>query len=129
MSDIPADLKYSETHEWVRVNDDGTLLLGISDFAQSQLGDVVFVELPEVDDEIEAGESSVTIESVKTAAEVYNPVSGKVLSVNAGLEDAPELVNQSPFEDGWLMTIQPEADADLSKLLDADAYAAVVADA
>lgn len=128
MSDYPSDLKYSESHEWVRQNEDGTLVLGITSYAQSQLGDVVFVELPEADDEVEAGETAVTIESVKTAAEVYSPVSGTVISTNDALEDAPELVNESPFGDGWLIVVQPDGEADLSKLKDAEAYAADVAE-
>lgn len=128
MSDYPSDLKYSESHEWVRQNEDGTLVLGITSYAQSQLGDVVFVELPEADDEVEAGETAVTIESVKTAAEVYSPISGTVISTNDALEDAPELVNESPFGDGWLIVVQPDGEADLSKLKDAEAYAADVAE-
>jgi glycine cleavage system H protein len=112
---------YLETHEWVRVEgDEGTV--GISDYAQSELNDVVYVELPEVDDALEKGEEFGTVESVKAASEVYTPVSGQVIAVNQELEDSPELVNQDPFGAGWMIRVRLMAPNELEELLDADAY-------
>lgn len=128
MSDVPADLKYTKSHEWVRVNDDGTLIIGITDHAQSQLGDLVFVELPEEGQEFGAGDGFAVVESVKAASDVYAPVAGKVKSVNESLSERPELVNQDPYGDGFIATVEPAEDADLDALLDADAYETVVAE-
>ena len=123
MSEIPAELKYTASHEWVRQNEDGNLVIGITDHAQAALGDLVFVELPDTGSELEAGDQCIVIESVKAASDVYCPVSGTVVTVNEGLDEAPELVNSEPFGKGWLLVIAPaNADA-LNNLLDADAYA------
>lgn len=126
MSNIPADLKYLSSHEWVRVDEDGSLTVGISDHAQSALGDLVFVETPDVGRQLKAGEAFAVVESVKAASDVYSPVSGEVLSVNESLAATPELINQAPYGEGWLMKIRPSDSSELSKLLDASAYQAVV---
>jgi glycine cleavage system H protein len=126
MSNIPADLKYLSSHEWARVEADGTLTVGISDHAQSALGDLVFVETPEVGRKLKAGEAFAVVESVKAASDVYSPVSGEVLAVNEALGATPELINQAPYGDGWLMKLRPGDAAEVGKLLDAAAYQAVV---
>ncbi len=126
MSNIPADLKYLSSHEWVRVEADGTLTVGISDHAQSALGDLVFVETPDVGRQLKAGEAFAVVESVKAASDVYSPVSGEVLAVNEALGATPELINQSPYSEGWLMKIRPGDASEVSTLLDAAAYQAVV---
>ena len=126
MSNIPADLKYLSSHEWVRVEADGTLTVGISDHAQSALGDLVFVETPDVGRQLKTGEAFAVVESVKAASDVYSPVSGEVLAVNEALGATPELINQSPYSEGWLMKIRPGDAAEVSALLDAAAYQAVV---
>ena len=126
MSNIPADLKYLSSHEWVRVEADGTLTVGISDHAQSALGDLVFVETPDLGRQLKAGEAFAVVESVKAASDVYSPVSGEVLAVNDALGATPELINQSPYSEGWLMKIRPGDAAEVSTLLDAAAYQAVV---
>jgi glycine cleavage system H protein len=126
MSNIPADLKYLPSHEWVRVEADGTLTVGISDHAQAALGDLVFVETPEVGRTLNAGEAFAVVESVKAASDVYSPVSGEVIATNDALGATPELINQAPYGDGWLMKIRPGDKADLAKLLDASAYQGVV---
>ena len=125
MSDIPGDLKYTKSHEWVRVNDDGTLTIGITDHAQGQLGDLVFVELPETGQQFTAGDSFAVVESVKAASDVYAPIGGTVRIVNEKLSDSPELINQEPYAGGYIMTLEPDDGADLSALLDAEAYGAV----
>ena len=126
MSNIPADLKYVASHEWVRVEADGTLTVGISDHAQSALGDLVFVETPEVGRTLKAGEAFAVVESVKAASDVYSPVSGEVIAINDALSATPELINEAPYDGGWLMKIRPSDKAELAKLLDAKAYEAVV---
>ncbi|GGX79571.1 glycine cleavage system H protein [Litchfieldella qijiaojingensis] len=123
MSTIPANLSYTESHEWVLDNGDGTVTVGITDHAQQALGDVVFVELPEVGRELDAGEEFGVIESVKAASDLYAPLAGEVLEVNEALEDAPETVNESPYEDGWIAKLKPADITVLDNLLDADAYA------
>jgi glycine cleavage system H protein len=128
MADFPGDLKYLATHEWVRVGQDGTVTVGISDHAQEALGDVVFVELPDVGQELEAGGEAAVVESVKAASDVYAPISGEILEINEALEDAPEKVNESPYGDGWFFRLQPSDTAELDKLLDAVAYQAVCED-
>jgi glycine cleavage system H protein len=125
MSDIPGDLKYTKNHEWVRANDSGTLTIGITDHAQGQLGDLVFVELPEVGQQLAAGDSFAVVESVKAASDVYTSVAGTVTGINEKLADSPELVNQDPYGEGFLMTLEPEEGGDLGALLDAEAYRAV----
>lgn len=122
MSEIPSDLRYTESHEWVRTEDDGTLQVGITDHAQEQLGDLVFVELPEVGDTVKAGDACAVVESVKAASDVYSPVSGEVTAVNEELTDSPEMINQDPYGDGWLFALKPEDEGEMDNLLDADAY-------
>lgn len=122
MSNIPVDLKYVKTHEWARLNDDGSVTVGISDNAQVQLGDMVFVELPELGQEVTAAEASAVVESVKAASDVYAPLSGEVVEVNEALADSPETVNQDAYGEGWLFRIQPAAAAELEELMDAEAY-------
>lgn len=126
MSNIPADLKYLSSHEWARIEADGTLTVGISDHAQAALGDLVFVETPDVGRKLKAGEAFAVVESVKAASDVYSPVSGEVLAVNEALGATPELINQAPYGDGWLMKLRPADTAEVGKLLDAAAYQAVV---
>lgn len=128
MSNVPSNLKYAPSHEWVLDNGDGTVTVGISDHAQELLGDVVFVELPEVGREVESGEEFSLVESVKAASDIYSPVSGEVVAVNEDLEDAPETVNDEAFEGGWIAKIKLAEGADLSHLLDATAYEAKVAE-
>lgn len=128
MSNVPANLKYASSHEWVLDNGDGTVTVGISDHAQEQLGDVVFVELPEVGREIEAGEEFSVVESVKAASDIYSPVSGEVVEANETLEDAPETINEEAFEGGWIAKIKLAEGADLSGLMDATAYEAKIAE-
>ncbi|MGS2719793.1 glycine cleavage system protein GcvH [Paraglaciecola aestuariivivens] len=122
MSNIPADLRYASTHEWVRPEGDGVFTVGISDHAQALLGDMVFVELPDVGDEIAAGDDVAVAESVKAASDVYAPISGEVLEVNPDLEDTPELVNSDPYGDGWLFKVKAEDPSEVDSLLDAEGY-------
>ena len=126
MSAIPSNLRYTKSHEWVLDNGDGTVTLGITDHAQQALGDVVFVELPEVGQELASGEEFGVIESVKAASDLYAPLGGEVVAVNDALEDAPETVNESPYEDGWIAKLKLSDSDALDALLDADAYGAVV---
>lgn len=118
----PKHLKYAKSHEWVLDNGDGTATVGITAHAQEALGDVVFVELPEVGREVAAGDEFGVVESVKAASDLYSPVSGEVLEVNSALEDSPETINESPFETGWIMKVRLSDAADLENLLDADTY-------
>ena len=124
MSNIPAELKYVASHEWIRVEADGTVTIGITDFAQAQLGDVVFVELPEVGSEVEAEQDIAVVESVKAASDIYAPLAGKIIAVNEELVDAPEMVNEDPYGKAWFFKMELADAADLNKLLDAAAYAA-----
>ncbi|HJB79025.1 MAG TPA: glycine cleavage system protein GcvH [Candidatus Nosocomiicoccus stercorigallinarum] len=117
----PNNLKYSEDHEWVKVDGD-TVTIGITEFAQSELGDIVFVELPDEGDEIEKGEDFGSVESVKTVSELYAPVSGEVIEINEELEDSPELVNESPYEEAWMLKIKLSDESQLDELMDAAAY-------
>ena len=123
MSNFPPSLRYAQTHEWARLDDDGHVAVGITDYAQEQLGDVVYVELPDLGQDVQAGGEAAVVESVKAASEIYAPVSGSVVAVNAALADAPELVNQSPYADGWFFRVAPSHPAQLDELLDADSYA------
>jgi glycine cleavage system H protein len=129
MSNIPADLKYLDSHEWARVESDGTVTIGISDHAQGALGDLVFVEVPEVGKSLSKGGAAAVVESVKAASDVYSPVSGEVVAANDSLGSSPELVNSDPYGAGWLFKIKPSNTAELQQLLDAKAYEKVVADA
>ena len=125
MSEIPADLRYTPEHEWVRVTGAGTVRVGITDFAQSSLGDVVYVQLPDVGSEVAAGESFGEVESTKTVSDLYAPVTAKVIAVNSDLESTPQLVNSDPYGQGWLLELQADGDTleqGLAALLDADAY-------
>lgn len=125
MSDIPSDLKYLSSHEWARLEDDGTVTIGITDFAQDMLGDVVFVELPELGSTINAGDEAGVVESVKAASDIFAPVSGEVVAINEELEDSPELVNKDAYGDGWFFRVKVDDAAELESLLDAEAYAEV----
>ncbi|MGB5605301.1 MAG: glycine cleavage system protein GcvH [Gammaproteobacteria bacterium] len=122
MSNIPVDVKYTKTHEWVRTNDDGSVTVGISDSAQDQLGDMVFIEVPEVGQTLKAEDACAVVESVKAASDVYAPVAGKILEVNEHLSDSPETVNEDPYGEGWLFRLQPADASDLNALLDSAAY-------
>jgi glycine cleavage system H protein len=128
MSEIPGDLKYRDSHEWVRPEDDGSAVVGISDHAQAELGDMVFVELPEAGASFSQGDACAVVESVKAASDIYAPVSGEVLEANASLEDQPELVNTDPYGDGWLFRIQLADAEELDGLLGAEEYAAQAGD-
>lgn len=128
MSELPTELRYAATHEWARQEDDGSITVGITDHAQDELGDVVFVELPEVGTECLAGEEVAVVESVKAASDIYAPVSGNIVAVNSALEDAPEKVNEAPYDDGWFFRVQPTDASELEDLLDADGYAESIAD-
>ncbi len=125
MSNSPDNLKYTRSHEWVLDNNDGTVTIGITDHAQELLGDMVFIEIPENDREVEAGEECAVVESVKAASDVYAPVSGKVIDANEQLADAPELVNEDPYGGGWMFKIQLSDISQMDGLLDATAYADV----
>lgn len=124
-SNIPAELRYASTHEWARLEEDGTVTVGITDHAQDALGDVVFVELPELEVEVQAGTEAGVVESVKAASDIYAPVSGTIIAVNSALEDAPETVNADPYGDGWFFRLRPTDTAELEDLLDAEGYAEV----
>jgi glycine cleavage system H protein len=122
MSLTPSELKYASSHEWARREEDGSVTVGISDHAQDALGDVVFVELPEVGDILAAGEEAGVVESVKAASDIYAPISGEVLAVNEQLEDEPETVNSDPYNDGWFFRLQPSDASELDALLSAEDY-------
>ncbi|MBE0464165.1 MAG: glycine cleavage system protein GcvH [Halomonas sp.] len=125
MSNLPANLRYAKSHEWVLDHQDGTVSIGITDHAQEALGDVVFVELPEVGQTLSQGKEFGVIESVKAASDLYSPVNGEVIEVNEALEDSPETVNDAPYEGGWMMKVRL-TDQNLDGLLDADAYQATI---
>ncbi|KUJ83668.1 glycine cleavage system protein H [Microbulbifer flavimaris] len=122
MSEIRSELKYLSSHEWARLEEDGTVTVGISDHAQDALGDVVYVELPEVGATLAAGDEAGVVESVKAASDIYSPISGEVVAINEDLEDAPETVNGSPYDDGWFFRVKPSDTSELDNMLDADAY-------
>ena len=125
MNDIPGDLKFLSSHEWVRVESDGTITVGISDHAQDLLGDIVFVELPEVGQSIDAESDTAIVESVKAASDIYSPLSGEVIEVNSLLEDQPEIINSSPYEDGWFFKLNPIDLGELDNLLSPEDYSDV----
>lgn len=127
MSEIPNNLLYTDSHEWVLDNGDGTVTVGITDHAQEALGDVVFVELPEAGRELDAGDEFGVIESVKAASDLYAPLAGEVIEVNEALEDSPEIVNDSPYGDGWILKLQLADQGDLESLISAEAYNELVA--
>ena len=115
-------LKFADSHEWVRGNGDGTVTIGISEHAQEMLGDVVFVDLPETEDEIEAGESFSLVESVKAASDIYAPITGEIVEINEELEDSPELINEEPYEGGWIVKVKMSDASELDNLKDAEEY-------
>ncbi|MBC2607633.1 glycine cleavage system protein GcvH [Pelagicoccus albus] len=125
---IPSDLKYTKDHEWLKLLDGDEAIIGITEFAQNSLGDITFVEVPEVEDTFSAGDSFGVVESVKAASDLYMPVDAEVLEVNEALESAPESVNTSPYEDGWILKIKITDPSALSELLDAKAYAEIAKD-
>ncbi|MDA9659661.1 glycine cleavage system protein GcvH [Pseudomonadota bacterium] len=128
MSDIPGDLKFLSSHEWARVESDGTITIGISDHAQDLLGDIVFVELPEVGQSVNAENDTAIVESVKAASDIYSPLSGEVMEVNSLLEDQPEIINSSPYEDGWFFKLTPSDMGELDNLLSPEDYSEVCED-
>ncbi|MBA2238552.1 MAG: glycine cleavage system protein GcvH [Lysobacter sp.] len=128
MSEIPGDLKFLKSHEWARVEDDGSVTVGISDHAQSLLGDLVYVELPNVGDRIEAGNACAVVESVKAASDVYAPVTGTVVSVNDALSDKPETINEDAYGEGWIYVLKMEEPEQLEELLAPDDYAELLED-
>jgi glycine cleavage system H protein len=127
MSNVPADLRFLKSHEWARLEADGTVTVGISDHAQQALGDLVFVEAPEPGRRVVAGEACAVVESVKAASDVYSPVTGEVVAANADLGGRPELINEDPYGTGWVMRVRPEDKAQFAALLDAKAYEAALA--
>ena len=128
MSDIPGDLKFLSSHEWARVESDGTITIGISDHAQDLLGDIVFVELPEIGQSVDAENDTAIVESVKAASDIYSPLSGEVIEVNSLLEDQPEIINSSPYEDGWFFKLTPSDIGELDNLLSPEDYSEVCED-
>lgn len=126
MSNIPSDLKFNESHEWVRLESDGSITVGISDHAQSALGDLVFVEVPEAGRVLDKGEAAAVVESVKAASDVYSPLAGEVIESNESLSTSPEQVNADPYGAGWLFKLKPSDLGELSSLLDSAAYAKIV---
>ncbi len=128
MSNIPENCKFLSSHEWVKLEDDGTATVGISDHAQDQLGDIVFIELPEIGAELNQGDEAALVESVKAASEIYSPLSGKVIKVNSLIEDSPEIINTSPYEEGWFFKIEISDDSETENLLNSDQYAEICED-
>ena len=128
MSDLPGDLKFLSSHEWARVESDGTITIGISDHAQDLLGDIVFVELPEIGQSVDAENDTAIVESVKAASDIYSPLSGEVIEVNSLLEDQPEIINSSPYEDGWFYKLTPSNLGELDNLLSPEDYSEVCED-
>ena len=128
MIELPGDLLYTKEHEWLRREDDGSVTVGITDHAQAALGDLVYVELPEVDQDLEAEGEMAVVESVKAASDVYAPIAGKVVEVNEELADDPEKINEDPYGDGWIVRIEPAGDIDESELMSPDDYQALLDD-
>ena len=126
MSNIPTNLKYRDSHEWARLESDGSVTVGISDHAQEALGDLVFVEVPEVGKKFAAGAASAVVESVKAASDVYSPLAGEVIASNPALSATPELINTDPYGEGWIFRLNPANPADFNQLLDAGAYGKVL---
>ena len=126
MSDIPGELKYTKSHEWVRINDDGSVTIGITDHAQDLMGDMVYIELPEVGDNLETGKECAVVESVKAASDVYAPLDGEILEVNETITESPEVINQDPYEEGWMFRLQLADNGGLDSLLDAKAYEEII---
>ena len=126
MSDLPGDLLYTREHEWLRREDDGSVTVGITDHAQAALGDLVYVELPEIGQDVASGGDMAVVESVKAASDVYAPIDGSVVAVNEDLADDPEKINADPYGDGWIVRLQPTGDIDESELMSPDAYQALL---
>ena len=126
MSDLPAELKYASSHEWARLDSDGTVVVGITDHAQEALGDIVYIELPEMGVAVDAGAEVAVVESVKAASDIYSPVTGQVVEINPVLEDEPETVNSNPYADGWLFRVKVASPDELEDMLDADGYQTVI---
>lgn len=122
MNKMPRELKYTQTHEWVRFEEDGSLVVGITEHAQAQLGELVFVDLPDIGIRVHASDEVCVVESVKAASDVYSPVSGKIIEINEDLAESPSLVNSDPYHDGWLFRIDPDDTEELNELLDDQAY-------
>ncbi len=120
---IPKELQYTQTHEWIRMEDDGTIVVGITEHAQAQLGELVFVDLPDIGIRVHASDEICVVESVKAASDVYSPISGKIIAINEDLEESPSLVNSDPYGDGWLFKLEPQDPEEFTELMDADAYA------
>jgi len=123
--DIPGDLRIAASHEWARINDDGTVTVGITEYAQGELGDIVYVETPEIDMACKAEEGVAVVESVKAASDLYAPVTGTIIDANAELAESPELINDSPYEDGWIFIIKPDDIDEVQQLMDPDEYQAM----
>ncbi|HET6603640.1 MAG TPA: glycine cleavage system protein GcvH [Xanthomonadaceae bacterium] len=128
MNEIPGDLKFMKSHEWARVEDNGQVTVGISEHAQSQLGDLVYVELPDVGDTVQQGAGCAVVESVKAASDVYSPVSGTIVAVNETLNDKPETINEDAYGEGWIFVVAPEDADQLEELLSPDAYGELIED-
>jgi len=126
MSNIPAELRYAKSHEWLRLEGDGTVTVGISDYAQNSLGDITYVQVPKVGAVLKAGETFGVVESVKAASDLYAPVAGTVVAINGSLDGAPETVNREPYTAGWMLKLKPTDPAEVATLLDAEAYAKLV---
>ncbi len=128
MSEVPTDLRYTSSHEWVRLEEDGTVTIGITDHAQDALGDLVFIELPEVGADMAQGDACCVVESVKAASDIYMPITGEVLDTNQALVDEPEIINNSAYDDGWIFKVQPDDVDDIEQLMDASSYEAELED-
>lgn len=128
MSNVPGDLKYSKDHEWIRLEEDGTCTVGVTDHAQAALGDLVFVELPEVGSTLAEGDACAVVESVKAASDVYSPLTGEVTAVNEALADAPELVNTDAYGEGWIYRMSLDSEGELDELMSAEEYLALLED-
>ena len=126
MSDLPTELKYAGSHEWARLESDGTAVVGITDHAQAALGDIVYIELPEVGATLDAGSEIAVVESVKAASDIYSPLSGEVIEINPALEDEPGTVNLSPYADGWFFRVKPSEVNELENMMDASDYQSMV---
>ena len=128
MSNVPTDLRYTKSHEWVSRNEDGTLSVGITDHAQHLLGDLVFVDVPEEGTNFGEGDDCAVVESVKAASDVYMPITGEIVASNEALADAPETINNDPYGDGWIFKVKPDDENDFGALMDSDAYGELVAE-
>ena len=126
MSDLPTELKYAGSHEWARLESDGTVVVGITDHAQAALGDIVYIELPEVGATLDAGSEIAVVESVKAASDIFSPLSGEVIEINPALEDEPGTVNLSPYADGWFFRVKPSEVNELEDMMDASDYQSMV---